>query len=252
MGISGLAMAKEKKIQQEELQRKEEKKKEEKLKEKNKIDSEKAELNNGTTWGNDKEKPWYLTIVNGSHPMKNGYVPELVTIQGKYQVDKRIELDVKEMFADAKKAGMHMEVCSAYRNVQYQEKLFNESVGKDVKKGMTYWEAYRDTTHSIALPGRSEHGLGLALDIVSRDYSKLDEKQAQTKEAKWLEANCYKYGFILRYPPQKKNETGITYEPWHYRYVGKEDAKLIMERGVTLEEYLDAGFECSVDETILQ
>ena len=66
----------------------------------------------------------------------------------------------------------------------------------------------------------------------------LDEAQADTEEAKWLEENCYKYGFILRYPPDKISETGIIYESWHYRYVGKEDAKKIMDSGVTLEEYL--------------
>ena len=95
---------------------------------------------------------------------------------------------------------------------------------------------------SVALPGTSEHGLGLALDLISNQYSELDEKQAETKEAKWLEENCYKYGFILRYPPEKTAETGIIYEPWHYRYVGQEAAKEIMESGVTLEEYLEESY----------
>jgi D-alanyl-D-alanine carboxypeptidase len=73
---------------------------------------------------------------------------------------------------------------------------------------------------------------------VSAKYTALDEKQKDTPEAKWLAKNCYKYGFILRYPVDKTDITGIIYEPWHYRYVGKEDAKKIMERGITLEEYL--------------
>lgn len=248
MGISGITMAQEKKIQQEEIQ----KKKEEKRKEANKKAAQEAELNTENDKQEQVEKPWYLAIVNRSHPMKKGYVPKLAIVQGEYQVDERIAEDTKAMLADARKAGLRMEICSAYRSVQKQESLFNASVSEDIRKGMTYWEAYQETTRSIALPGQSEHGMGLAIDIVSSDYPKLDEKQALTKEAKWLEENCYKYGFILRYPPKKWNETGITYEPWHYRYVGKEDAKIIMERGVTLEEYLEAGYECSVDETIAQ
>ncbi len=88
------------------------------------------------------------------------------------------------------------------------------------------------------MPGYSEHATGLSLDITSEDYQNLDEKQADTAESKWLAENCYKYGFILRYPPEKADITGIIYEPWHYRYVGKEAAKEIKEKGITLEEYL--------------
>ena len=75
--------------------------------------------------------------------------------------------------------------------------------------------------------------------LISSHYTKLDEAQEDTKEAKWLKENCYKYGFILRYPPEKTEITGIIYEPWHYRYVGVEDATKIMELGITLEEYLE-------------
>ena len=90
----------------------------------------------------------------------------------------------------------------------------------------------------MARPGTSEHQLGLALDIVSTSYTNLDKKQERTKEQKWLMANSYKYGFILRYPSDKCDITGINYEPWHYRYVGKAAAKEIYEKGICLEEYL--------------
>lgn len=76
----------------------------------------------------------------------------------------------------------------------------------------------------MAYPGTSEHNLGLAADIVAKDYQLLDDKQAETPEAKWLKENCWRYGFILRYPTDKTGETGIIFEPWHYRYVGKEAA----------------------------
>ena len=91
----------------------------------------------------------------------------------------------------------------------------------------------------VAVPGTSEHQTGLALDIISLYYQVLDKNQENTAEQKWLMENSYKYGFILRYPSDKSEITGINYEPWHYRYVGKEAAKEIYEMGLCLEEYLE-------------
>ena len=142
------------------------------------------------------------------------------------------------MLADAKEAGLHIIMCSAYRSVERQETLFDECMKESVKSGMGYWDAYQETFLKIAEPGKSEHALGLALDLISNQYTELDKRQETTKEAKWLAENCHKYGFILRYPPEKTKITGIIYEPWHYRYVGEEHAKKIHELGVTLEEYL--------------
>ena len=133
---------------------------------------------------------------------------------------------------------MNILICSAYRSVERQTQVFNDSVQDRLNAGMNYWKAFEDTALSVAIPGKSEHGMGLSVDLISNQYTGLDEKQADTKEAQWLKENCYKYGFILRYPPEKTAETGIIYEPWHYRYVGKEDAEKIMKSGVTLEEYL--------------
>ncbi len=99
-------------------------------------------------------------------------------------------------------------------------------------------EAKKKAAQWIAIPGTSEHQTGLALDIVSSSYQLLNKEQENTPEQKWLIENSYKYGFILRYPSDKTNITGIEYEPWHYRYVGKETAKEITERGICLEEYL--------------
>ena len=91
---------------------------------------------------------------------------------------------------------------------------------------------------SVALPGPGEHATGLALDIVSGDYQNLDEKQANTKENKWLQEHCAEYGFILRYPSGKEDVTGRNYEAWHFRYVGTEAAQEIVKQGITLEEYV--------------
>lgn len=184
------------------------------------------------------EIPWYLTLVNAEHPMEKDYDLELTEVADGYQVDSRIVKATKKMLRDAEKAGMNIIVCSAYRSVKRQEQVFNESVKDRLNQGMNYWDAFQDTRMSVAEPGTSEHAMGLALDLISNQYAELDKKQEKTKEAKWLAENCSKYGFILRYPPSKTNITGIIYEPWHYRYVGVEDATKIMDLGITLEEYL--------------
>lgn len=187
----------------------------------------------------ESELPWYLVLVNNKNPMEEGYVPKLTELEPEYSVDSRIAEAANQMLRDAEKAGMHIIICSAYRSVERQEQVFNESLKERLKQGMNYWEAFSDNRLSVAEPGTSEHALGLALDLISNQYTELDEGQENTKEAKWLKENCHKYGFILRYPPEKTDITGIIYEPWHYRYVGVEDATKIMELGITLEEYLE-------------
>ena len=92
----------------------------------------------------------------------------------------------------------------------------------------------------VAVPGTSEHQLGLALDIVDMNHQILDESQEETDTQQWLMAHSWEYGFILRYPNDKSEITGIIYEPWHYRYVGRDAAREIYEQGVCLEEYLGA------------
>ena len=186
-----------------------------------------------------QELPWYLALVNKDHPMEEDYDLELTELEEGYSVDSRIADAAKEMLADAKAAGMKIVICYAYRSVTRQEQIFNDSVKDRLNQGMNYWDAFEDTRLSVAEPGTSEHAMGLALDLVSNQYTELDERQETTKEAQWLTANCHKYGFILRYPPSKTDITGIIYEPWHYRYVGVEDATKIMELGITLEEYLE-------------
>lgn len=210
-----------------------------------KLDSVEKELYSLQEELNDHsaELPWNLVLVNGTHPMEAEYVPGLTEIQPGYSVDTRIANAVRKMLADAQEAGLHVQICSAYRSVERQKQVFGQSMKERVKDGMSYWEAYEETALNVALPGTSEHALGLALDLISNQYSELDERQEDTAEAKWLAENCHKYGFILRYPPEKTNITGIIYEPWHYRYVGEEHATIIMGRGITLEEYLQEHYQ---------
>ena len=183
---------------------------------------------------------WKLVLVNAGHPVKEGYEPELAEIENNYYFDARAVKYLQQMLTDGRKEGLDFWVCSAYRTIEKQEELFQNKVARLEAEGMSYSRAYEEAGTVVAYPGTSEHNLGLAVDIVAKDYQMLDDKQAQTPEAKWLAKNCWKYGFILRYPTDKTEETGIIFEPWHYRYVGREAAEEIMEEGVCLEEYLKA------------
>lgn len=187
--------------------------------------------------------PWNLVLVNPWNEMEEGYEPELVEVEPDMEVDSRIADALKQMLADAKAEGLSPFICSAYRSVERQEQLFNNNMEKRLNEGLGYYDAYEKASTIVAVPGTSEHALGLAVDIVSVDYTTLDSGQEDTDVQKWLMENCYKYGFILRYPNGTTDITGIIYEPWHYRYVGEEVAAEIQQLGVTLEEYLEDHYQ---------
>ena len=186
-----------------------------------------------------QEVPWNLMLVNGTHFVEDGYEPKLAEVENNYMVDARIVKDLQAMLRDGRRAGMNFWICSAYRSMEKQIQLYDNKVKRLQGEGMSFTQAQLQAGKEVAYPGTSEHHLGLAVDIVAKDYQLLDDKQADTKEAKWLKENCWRYGFILRYPLDKTEETGIVFEPWHYRYVGIEAAKEIMEQGICLEEYLE-------------
>ena len=200
-------------------------------------------VQNEDTEEEEVELPWNLVLVNQWNEMEEGYIPELAEVEDGYEVDSRIADAVKEMLADARAEGLNPIICSAYRSVDRQEELFNNGMQKRISNGKGYYDAYLETATVVAVPGTSEHALGLAVDIVSVGNQNLNESQEDTAETKWLMENCYKYGFILRYPNGTTDITGIIYEPWHYRYVGVEIATEITELGVTLEEYLEEHYE---------
>lgn len=141
------------------------------------------------------------------------------------------------MLSDGKNLGLRFVVCSSYRSTELQHQLFEEDLNARMNKGMSYEEAYAATAAYTMPPGYSEHCTGLAVDIVSYYHQQLDEAQEDTAETRWLQSHCWEYGFILRYPSDKSSVTGIAYESWHYRYVGKEAAKFLTENNLTLEEY---------------
>ena len=143
-----------------------------------------------------------------------------------------------DMLADGKDAGLKLLVCSAYRSYDRQMELFNEAYDDAIKEGASEDDAYTQAAYGYSLPGCSEHQAGLAVDIVAKYHQSLDEAYGATAEAQWLYQHCQEYGFILRYPEDKEEITGIRYEAWHFRYVGVEAATYIMENNLTLEEYL--------------
>ena len=185
------------------------------------------------------QNDWRLTLVNSTHSLEDGYVPELADVDANgHQLDARAADALKEMLSDAKAAGLSPIVCSSYRTWEKQTSLFDAQVARCEAQGLTGDAAVAEARTVVAYPGTSEHQLGLAADIVALSYQILDEKQMETPEQQWLMEHCDEYGFILRYPEGKSDLTGVIFEPWHYRYVGKEAAKEIMSQGVCLEEYL--------------
>lgn len=199
----------------------------------------------GLKLADEEEKDqWYLKLVNAKNPMSQEDVPEVATEtvdSNGYQVDARIIDDIQAMFDAARAAGRNPVICSAFRSWDTQEYLYQNKIERVMaEEGLSEEDARKEAGTVVAVPGTSEHQVGLALDIVSSEYMNLDDKQMETEDQQWLMENSWKYGFILRYPLNKSDITGIIFEPWHYRYVGKEAAKEIYEQDITLEEYLGA------------
>lgn len=180
---------------------------------------------------------WQLVLVNKQHPIPEDYEVTLGNITGSMKCDVRILDDLMAMLEAAKKDGIRLMICSPYRDYNRQTVLFERKINYYMDKGYSYMDAYRISSITVTVPGASEHQIGLALDIVSNTYTSLDTGFGETDAGIWLREHGYEYGFILRYPLGKEYITGIQYEPWHYRYVGKKAATEIMKRGITLEEF---------------
>lgn len=182
---------------------------------------------------------WNLVLVNQWNPLPEGYDPTVTQLKNGHAIDERAYPDLQEMMDDCRAAGLNPLICSSYRTMEKQKTLFSNKVNEYLAQGYSQEKAEEAAGKLVAVPGTSEHQLALALDIVDVSNQLLDKSQENTPVQKWLMKNSWKYGFILRYPTDKSDITGISYEPWHYRYVGKEVAKEIYESGVCLEEYLE-------------
>lgn len=182
---------------------------------------------------------WRLVLINKQHPIPDGYDFKLGSFASGMRCDERVIEDLLLMMQAAKKEGINLVVRSPYRASDHQEDNFNNRISSYMREGLSYMEAYKVTSQVITVPGCSEHEVGLALDITSDVYSKLEQPFADTEAGKWLAEHSHEYGFILRYPLGKEYITGIEFEPWHFRYVGREAAAVIKQEDICLEEFWD-------------
>jgi len=184
--------------------------------------------------GSQEEKEWCLTLVNIWNPMKtDGSEVEALELSNGERVDQRIYPQLQSMFDAAREEGLYPIVASGYRTRSEQEALYQEKIAAYQAEGDSEAEAKEEAELWVAVPGTSEHELGLAVDINADGI-----RSAGQAVYDWLAENAHKYGFINRYPWDKTDITGIANEPWHYRYVGTEAAAEIYRRGICLEEYL--------------
>ena len=184
----------------------------------------------------------YMVLVNVDNGLTSDYEPQdLTTIQDKQLVKIAAE-QLEKMLNDANEAGLDtINIYSAYRNYSRQETNYNNKVNYYLGEGYSEDRARELAAEVVNPPGKSEHQTGLATDIctaaIVNTYGNLNEAFEETEEYEWLYEHCAEYGFVLRYPKDKVEITGITFEPWHYRYVGVEAAQYIMEHGICYEEF---------------
>ena len=180
-----------------------------------------------------EDEDWKLILVNADHPLPEDYTLTLKELRNDQRVDERIYPELQQMFDDARAEGIYPLINESYRTSERQQEILDSYVASYMDAGLSEEAAVEETLKLVAKPGTSEHELGLALDIIAEDG------EDSTATWQWLRENCWHYGFILRYPDDKTDITGISYEPWHFRYVGVEAAGEITEQGICLEEYLD-------------
>ena len=198
-----------------------------------------VELNPAPQSGAVTPDDWQILLVNRWNPLPDGYTFERTKLKYGHSVDSRAYPDLQEMMDDCRAAGLEPVICSSYRTLETQQRLYENKIRRLMNEGLSREEATAQAGTVVAVPGTSEHQTGLALDIVDASYQVLDTAQESTAVQQWLMANSWEYGFILRYPSEKSDLTGIIYEPWHYRYVGQDAAREMRELGMCLEEYLE-------------
>lgn len=187
---------------------------------------------------------WEMMLVNKWSPLPEGYKPELAAIKSEYsrggRTDYRFDARAIDALHDlckaSKKDGVNLYIISPYRTNATQESLFNRELAevKTQYPNMSDAEARAKAATEVAAPWTSEHQTGLAVD-----FNSVEQSFDKTKEYKWLSENAHLYGFIMRYPKSKEDKTAVIYEPWHYRYVGIENAMAIKESGLCLEEFIE-------------
>ena len=188
----------------------------------------------------DTDCDWRLILVNPSHRLPDDFSVETAALPADPDVrfDARAVGNLEKLVDACEQAGHSIIIRGAFRTLDQQQELFDNKTQKYLKQGLSQEEAEEKAATVVAYPGTSEHELGLAVDIVSADNLDLNTKQEDTPTQKWLMAHSWEYGFVLRYPPEKKALTGIIYEPWHYRYIGRTVAEVMKKEDLCFEEFL--------------
>lgn len=183
-----------------------------------------------------------VVLVNSDHPVPDYYKLELKNFLPWHDVAAIAFEPLTRMLADCEAAGYSYVFNSAYRSIQTQTDLLYTRTQEHIAAGYSEEEAYQQARLTVALPGTSEHHLGLAVDV-------LNVANAKNKALDWLGEHCWEYGFILRYAEEKASITGIVHEPWHFRYVGTKVSMDMKDSGLCLEEYLGAApvFNSTID-----
>ena len=182
---------------------------------------------------------WYLLLVNRNYILPEDFTVKTTAVKGGGQsLDYRVTPHYDKMVAAAEADGISLIPVSGYRSVERQRTNFERKIKLYMDKGYSKAEATRLASEIVLMPSTSEHNAGLAMDFGTNGNYTLDENFAKTEAFRWLSENAADYGFILRYPEDAQDITMVTYEPWHWRYVGVENAKKIKASGLTLEEYL--------------
>lgn len=195
-----------------------------------------------------------MILVSRTHPITEDYPVETKECGSATAINKTLQTEAADAFlsmqAAAAKDGVDVRMQSGYRSVSYQKKLYDNKTQYYRNKGLSEAAAREKAAAIVNPPGCSEHNCGLAADLNSPEHTTLDTGFADTAAFRWLCENAEQYGFILRYPKEAESVTGITYEPWHWRYVGAENAALLNQSGLCLEDAVTVLQRIAAGETV--
>jgi len=183
------------------------------------------------------ERDWRLMLVNPDNILPENFSVDLTMTKYGYEVDSRIVDDVTALIDGAANDGVKLLICYGYRTLEQSQQLFDKQLRKQLSYGLSEEAALAEAKRWVAPPGTSDHHTGLALDIVTPEHQVLNHAFYNTPAGQWMAEHSWEYGFVIRFPEDKQDITGITYEPWHLRFVGKEHAAKMHKNNECLEEY---------------
>ncbi len=184
----------------------------------------------------DKDKD-ILLLVNNNNALPENYEFEQHVLNSGFVIDERAYIDLYRFTKACNDADLHYSIISAYRDKETQQGIIDRSIQDYMDMGLSEEEAKAKTNDTVQQAGYSEHETGLALDLSDEEHFTLTDDLEKSPTIVWFTEHCYEYGFILRYPKDKADITGIAYEPWHFRYVGVDAAQFMHENNLTLEEF---------------